>query len=92
MNFKLWLELINYDDCCFYYDCNEIYMFDFMLLIYELVVNVMVFGVLLYFFFSVELVRLFVNDGVLYYYDVLVFIFFIIYGRFCKRVLISYVY
>lgn len=52
-------------------------MFDFVLLIYELVVNVMVFGFccIFFFFFSVELGRLFVNDGVLYYYDVLVFIF-----------------
>lgn len=63
-----------------------------MLSIYELAANVMVFGVLLYSLFSVESVRSLVNDGALHHYDVLVFIFFIIYGRFRKRVLTSHVH
>lgn len=64
-----------------------------MLSIYELAANVMVFWVLLYSsLFSVESARSLVNDGALHHYDVLVFIFFIIYGMFRKRVLTSHVH
>lgn len=64
-----------------------------MLSFYELAANVMVFGFFLYSSLSsVKSVRSLVNDGALHHYDVLVFIFFIIYGRFRKRVLTSHVH
>lgn len=65
-----------------------------MLSIYELAANVMVFGFCCtsLSLFSVESGRSLVNDGALHHYDVLVFILFIIYGMFRKRVLTSHVH